>query len=165
MWPLCINLYSILLCGFSVDHFALHPQKRGGLLGTGGMGRKSEGLTADATRKRPERLWTTARTMEVLRRCPLTTAQQLVHCTIAVSTAVLGRSHKDNVRCTAVGEQLEAKEVHLLQLSSHLPTPDLFWANLKVPLHLPPLDLLISPGTLGLFCVNLYSLSYHVASL
>ena len=26
----------ILLCGFSVDHFALHPQKRGGLLGTGG---------------------------------------------------------------------------------------------------------------------------------
>ena len=33
----------------------------------------------------------------------------------------------------------------------HLPTHDLFWANLKVQLHLPPLrsrDLLISPGTL-----------------
>ena len=35
----------------------------------------------------------------------------------------------------------------------HLPTHDLFWANLKVKLHLPPLrslDLLISPGTLYL---------------
>ena len=94
----------ILLCGFSVDHFALHPQKRGGLLGTGmgGMGRRSEGLTTDATQKRPERPWTTARTMEVLRRCPLTTAQQLVYYAIAVSTAVLGQSHKDDVRCTAV---------------------------------------------------------------
>ena len=38
--------------------------------------------------------------MEVLRRCPLAIAQRLVHCTTAVSTAVLG-SHKDNVRCTA----------------------------------------------------------------
>ena len=29
--------------------------------------------------------------MEVLRRCPLAIAQRLVHCAIAVSTAVLGR--------------------------------------------------------------------------
>ena len=44
--------------------------------------------------------------------------QRLVHCTIAVSTAVLGQSQKDNVRCTAVDEQLgqlEAKEVQLSQ--------------------------------------------------
>ena len=67
-----------------------------------GRGRKSEGSTVDTTRKRPERLWTAARTMEVLRRCPLAIAQRLVHCAIAVSTAVLGQSHKDNVRCTAV---------------------------------------------------------------
>ena len=60
--------------------------------------------------------------MEVLRQCPLTTAQRLVPHAIAVSTAVLGQSHKDNVRCTA---------------------HDLFWANLKVQLHLPALDLLI----------------------
>ena len=61
---------------------------------------------------------------------------------------------KDNVRCTAVDEQLgqlEAKESNLL---SPAPPPyrhDLFCANLKVQLHLPPLrslDLLISPGTL-----------------
>ena len=91
--------------------------------------------------------------MEVLRRCPLAIAQLLVHCAIAVSTAVLGQSHKDNVRCTAVDEQLEqleAKEVQLSQPSSTSLTHDLFWANLKVQLHLPPLrslDLLISPGT------------------
>ena len=83
----------------------------------GGRGRKSEG--ADTARKRPERPWTAARTMEVLRRCPLAIAQRLVHCATAVYTAVLGQSHKDNVRCrTAVEEQLEAKEVQLSQPSS-----------------------------------------------
>ena len=55
---------------------------------------------------------------EVLRRCPLAIAQRLVHCAIAVSTAVLGQSHKDNVRCTAVEEQPEAKEVRLSQPKS-----------------------------------------------
>ena len=53
-----------------------------------GRGRKSEGSTADTARKRPERPWTAARTMEVLRRCPIAIAQRLVHCAIAVSTAV-----------------------------------------------------------------------------
>ena len=57
--------------------------------------------------------------MEVLRRCPLAIAQRLVHCAIAVSTAIAqhGQSHKDNVRCTAAEEQLEAKEVQLSQPS------------------------------------------------
>ena len=82
------------------------------------MGRKNDGSTADTTQKRPERLWTAARTMEVLRRCPLAIAQRLVHRAIAVSAAVLGQSHKDNVRCTAVDKQLEAKEVQLSQPSS-----------------------------------------------
>ena len=40
-----------------------------------GRGRKSEGSTAETARKRPERPWTAARTMEVLRRCPLAIAQ------------------------------------------------------------------------------------------
>ena len=86
-----------------------------------GRGRQSEGSTAETARKRPERPWTAARIMEVLRRCPLAIAQRLVHCAIAVSTAVFGQSHKDNVRCTAVDEQLgqlEAKEVQLAQPSS-----------------------------------------------
>ena len=43
---------------------------------------------------RRERPWTAARTMEVLRRCPLAIAQRLVHCAIAVSTAVLDRVTK-----------------------------------------------------------------------
>ena len=86
--------------------------------GGGGRERKSEGSTADTARKRPERPWTAARTMEVLRRCPLAIVQRLVHCAIAVSTAVLGQSHKNNVRCTAVEEQLEAKEIQLSQPSS-----------------------------------------------
>ena len=81
-------------------------------------GRKSEGSTTDTARERPERPWTAARTMEVLRRCPLDIAQRLVHCAITVSTTVLGKSHKDNVRCTAAEEQFEAKEVQLSQPSS-----------------------------------------------
>ena len=58
--------------------------------GGGGGGGGGEGPTADTPRKRPERPWTAARTMEVLRRCPLAIAQRLVHCATAVSTAVLG---------------------------------------------------------------------------
>ena len=50
-----------------------------------------KGSTAETARKRPERPWTAARTMEVLRRCPLAIAQRLVHCAIALSTAVLDR--------------------------------------------------------------------------
>ena len=41
-----------------------------------------------------------------------------------------GQNHKDNVRCTAVEEQL----------ACHL-----FWANLRVQLHLRPLDLAWNP--------------------
>ena len=63
-----------------------------------------------------------ARTTEVLRRCPLAIAQRLVHCAIAVSiNCRAGQSHKDKVRCAAVDEhlgQLEAKEVQLSQPSS-----------------------------------------------
>ena len=93
-----------------------------------------------------ERPWTAARTMEVLRRCPFAIAQRLVHCAIAVSTAVLGQGHKDNVRCTDVEGQPEAKEVQLsqpsftsllmissgLRVQLHLPAHDLFWAGTRV---------------------------------
>ena len=59
-----------------------------------GRGRESEGSTTETARKGPERPWTAARTMEVLRRCPLAIAQRLVHWAIAVSTAVLDRVTK-----------------------------------------------------------------------
>ena len=82
-----------------------------------GRGRQSEGSTAETARKRLERPWTAAITMEVLRRCPLAIAQRLVHCAIAVSTAVLGQSHKDNVRCTTVDQQLGQLKAKAVQLS------------------------------------------------
>ena len=68
--------------------------------------------------------------------------QRLVHCAISVSTAVLGQSHKDSVRCNAVEEQPEAKEVQL----SHPSSTSL---------------LMISPGTLQqshtvIDCMDLY---------
>ena len=133
--------YDLLSCCFTSTE-ARWPIKDGDRVG---RGRQSEGSTAESVRKRPERPWTAARTMEVLRR--------LVHCAIAVSTAVLDRvtktvsvaplltNNSDNSkqRCPTCSAQL------------HLPTHDLFWANLRVQLHLPPLrslDLLISPGTL-----------------
>ena len=69
------------------------PRRRDGLLGTGTEWEGDErvkGSTAETARKRPERPWTAARTMEVLRWCPLAVAQRLVHCAInALSTAVL----------------------------------------------------------------------------
>ena len=57
----------------SRTYIALRPQKEVAYSGQGrGRGeRKSEASTADTARKRPERPWTAARTMEVLRRCPL----------------------------------------------------------------------------------------------
>ena len=90
--------------------------------------------------------------MEVLRRrCPLAIAQRLVHCAAAVSTAVLGQSQRQcPLHCCWWTTRSERSPIFTAQL--HLPTHDLFWANLKVQLHLPPLrslDLLISPGNLN----------------
>ena len=99
---------------------ALRPRRRDGLLGTGTEWEgddRVKGSTAETARKRPERPWTAARTMEVLRRCPLAIAQRLVHCAVAVSTAVHGQSHKDNVRCTAVDQQLGQLAAKAVQLS------------------------------------------------
>ena len=119
----------------------------------GGRGQKSEGLTTDTARKRPERPWTAARTMEVLRRCPLAIAQRLVHCAIAVSTAVLGQLQRQcPLHCCwrrTWTTRSERSPTFAAQL--HLPIHGLFWADLKVQLHLPPLrslDFLVSPGTL-----------------
>ena len=73
----------------------------------------------------------------------LAIAQQLVHCAIAVSTAMLGQSYKVNVRCIAVEEQPEAKEVQLSPPSST--SLLMISSGLRVQLHLPPLDLARNP--------------------
>ena len=77
----------------------------------------------------------------MLRQCPLATAQQLVHCAVAVPTAVPEQSHKDNFRSSAAGKQLLMQKKSSSQAELHLPTLDLFWANLRVQHHLPALDL------------------------
>ena len=103
-------------------HFALRPQKRGGLLGTGTVGGGGGGGGGGEdqrvkTRSRipPEEDWRNRgpppRTMEVLRRCPIAIAHCCFNCRA-------GQSHKDNVRCTADEERPEAKEVQLSQHSS-----------------------------------------------
>ena len=68
-----------------------------------------------------------------VKECPHAIAQRLAHRAIAVSTALLGQSHKDNVRYTAVEEQPEAKEVLTRAAQLHLPTHDLFWAEGPAP--------------------------------
>ena len=88
------------------------------LIRDGDRGEEGERVKArprKPTEKRPERPWTAARTMEVL----IKAVSPPRHCATAVSTAVLGQSHnEDNVCCTAVEEQPEAKEVQLSQPSS-----------------------------------------------
>ena len=103
-----------------------------------GRERQSEGLTAETVWKRPERPWTAARTMEALRRCPFTIAQRLVHCAIAVSAAVLDRVTKTMSVAPLLTNNLDNSKQKTSNLL-HLHTHDLFWANLRVQLHLPPL--------------------------
>ena len=96
--------------------------------------------------------------MEVLRRCPLAIAQRLVHCAIALSTAVLDRITKT----MSVAQLLTNNLDNSKQKTSNLLNP--FWANVRVQLHLPPLrslDLLISPGTLKLNFLAFMLLNVH----
>ena len=115
-----------------------------------GRERKSEGSTADTARKRPERPWTAARTMEVLRRCPLAIAQRLVHRAIAVSTAVLGRVTRTISVALLLRNNSKWKKSNL---RSPVPPP-YSWSllgYLEGPAPPPSsrsLNLLISPGTL-----------------
>ena len=82
--------------------------------------------------------------MEVLRRYPLAITQRLVRCAIAVSTAVLDRVTKTMsvalLLMNSLDNSVEAKDGPTCSAQLHLPTHDpLFWAKLRVQLHLPPL--------------------------
>ena len=113
----------LMMNWFSV---ALRPQRRVGLLGTGTEwegGERVKGSTAETARKRPERPWTAARTMEVLRRCPLAIAQRLVHCAIALSTAVLDRVTKTMSVAPLLTNNLDNSKQKTSNLLSPAPTP------------------------------------------
>ena len=100
-----------------------------------------KGSTAETARKRPERPWTAARTMEVLRRCPLAIAQRLVHCAIALSTAVLDRVTKTMSVAPLLMNNLD----NLKQKTSNLlsPAPPPYSWSLPGKCEGPGLDLLI----------------------
>ena len=119
-------------------HVALHPQRRDGLLGTGTEWEgddRVKGSTAETARKRPERPWTAATTMEVLRRCPLAIAQRLVHCAIAVSTAVLDRVTKTMSVAPLLTNNLDNSKQKTSNLLS--PAPPLYsWSLLGKWPHL-----------------------------
>ena len=96
-----------------------------------------------------ERLDRAARTMEVLRRCPLAIAQRLVHCAIAFQLLCWTESLRECPlhRCWRTTWTTRSKRRPTCSAQLHLPTHDLFWTNVRVQLHLPPLrslDLLIS---------------------
>ena len=82
-----------------------------------------KGSTAETARKRPERPWTAARTMEVLRRCPLAIAQRLVHCAIALSTAVLDRVTKTMSVAPLLTNNLDNSKQKTSNLLSPAPPP------------------------------------------
>ena len=86
-------------------------------------GRQSESSTAETDRKGPDRQWTAARTMEVLRRCPLAIAQRLVHCAIAVSTAVLDRVTKKTSVALLLTNNLDNSKQKMSNLLSPAPPP------------------------------------------
>ena len=89
-----------------------------------GRGRQSEGSTAETARtERPERPWTAARTMEVLMRCPLAIAQRLVHCAIALSTAVLDRVTKTMSVALLLMNNLDNSKQKKSNLLSPAPPP------------------------------------------
>ena len=106
----------------------------GGGVGGGGKrcervrrGRESEGSTADTARKRPERPWSAARTMEVLRQCPHR------HCAATSAprsccfNCRAGQSHKGQcpLHCCWGTTRSERSPTFAAQL--HLPAHDLFW--------------------------------------
>ena len=136
---------------FSKDHFAVRPKKRGGLLvtGTGGVGgggggtkewRLYRGIPA---RKRPERTVDRRQNNGSVkavspRHCPATSA--LRNCCFNCRAWAESQAQCP-LHCCWATTRSERSPTFAAQL--HLPTHDLFWANLKVQLHLPPLDLLI----------------------
>ena len=82
-----------------------------------------KGPAVETARKRPERPWTAARTMEVLRRCPLAIAQRLVHCAIAVPTAVLDRVTKAMSVAPLLTNNLDNSKQKTSNLLSPAPPP------------------------------------------
>ena len=114
-----LSSFALLSCCFTSTE-ARWPVRDGDRVG---RGRQSDGSTAETVRKRPERPWTAARTMAVLRQCPLAIAQRLVHCAIAVSTAVLDRVTKTMSIALLLTNNLDNSKQKMSNLLSPAPPP------------------------------------------
>ena len=129
----------------TLDHFALRPQKRGGLLGTGtgGKGTKEwrlhRGHRPRKTGETVDRRQNNGSVKVVSpHHCPATSA--LRNCCFNCRAWAESQGQCP-LHCCSGTTRSERSPTFSAQL--HLPTHDRFWANLKVQLHLPPLDLLI----------------------
>ena len=125
-------------------HFALRPQKRDGLLGTGTGGgtkewRLDRGYRPKKTGETVDRRQNNGSVKAVSpRHCPATSA--LRYCCFNCRAWAESQGQCP-LHCCWRSTRSERSPTFAAQL--HLPTHNLFWANLKVQLHLPPLDLLI----------------------
>ena len=117
------------------DHFALRPQKRGGLLGTGTGGKGTKEWQLDRG-YRPKKTGETVDRRQNNGNVKAVSPRQNC-CAWAESEG------QCPLHCCWGTTRSERSPTFAAQL--HLTTHDLFWANLKVQLHFPPLDLLISP--------------------
>jgi len=128
--------------------WTLRPHKSTGLLGTGGKGTKewrlNHGYRPLKTGETVDRRQNNGSVKAVSpRHCPATSA--LRNCCFNCCAWAESQGQCP-LHCCWGTTRSERSPTFAAQL--HVPTHDLFWANLKVQLHLPPLDLLISPGTL-----------------
>ena len=136
-------LCTYILCATPGNNFAYRPQRQEGLLGTGTGGGGGGGGGG-----KEWRLETGTNPEDQGCRGPPPEQQNVKAVSARTATTVPGNccpncyAGQSQRQCRKLRrwETTEAKEV---QLSSPAPPPDswLFWANLRVQHHLPPLDL------------------------
>ena len=138
--PLVAFLMTLLVVAV---HFALRPQKRGGLLGTGGKGTKEwrldRGNRPKKTGETVDRRQNNGSVKAVSpRHCPATSA--LRNCCFNCNCPARAESQGQcPLHCCWGTTRSERSPTFAAQ--PHLPI-HLFWANLKAQLHLPLLHLL-----------------------
>ena len=99
-------------------YVALRPRRRDDLLGTGTEWERGQGNWLDRG-NRPKK---TGETVDP-RRCPLAIAQRLVHCAIALSTAVLDRVTKTMSVAPLLTNNLDNSKQKTSNLLSPAPPP------------------------------------------
>ena len=128
-----------------VDHIALLPQMRGCLLGMGTGGGREWRLDHEYHPKKTGETMDRRQNNRSVKECPLAIAQRLVHCAIAVSTAVLGRV----TRTMSVALLLRNNPKRKKSNSRSPAPPPCSWSllgyNLRVQLHLSVHDLTWNP--------------------